>query len=312
MAVYLDIIWALNLLFDSLLLYLTGIILKREIKYWRVLLGGFIGSILILLMITPIHTYTAHPFTKLLFSIWMILIAYGYKRLSFFLKNLLLFYLVTFLMGGALIGTHYFLNFDTELSSSFFLASVKGFGDPISWLYVILGFPIAWYFSKNNIENIEMTKIRYDQIINIKISIDDTTLDFKGLIDSGNGLYDPISKAPVMFVSIKNQMEKVNETIQQLATHPEEIIMGGKPIHEKWENRMRIIPYKVVGQEHQLIIAIKPDQLIIEHNEEWLMVEKGLVSFTAQQLSSDETFQCIVHPKMLTGTKKLHSNIKVS
>ncbi|MEH7084530.1 sigma-E processing peptidase SpoIIGA, partial [Neobacillus drentensis] len=30
--IYLDVIWALNLLFDSLLLYLTAIFLKREIK----------------------------------------------------------------------------------------------------------------------------------------------------------------------------------------------------------------------------------------------------------------------------------------
>lgn len=66
---------------------------------------------------------------------------------------------------------------------------------------------------------------------------------------------------------------------------------------------MRIIPYKVVGREHQLIIAVKPDEILIECEEEILLVEKGLVSFTIQELSSDGAFQCIVHPKMLTGSK---------
>ena len=30
-----------------------------------------------------------------------------------------------------------------------------------------------------------------------------------------------------------------------------------------------------------------------------MLVEKGLVSLTIQQLSSDDSFQCIVHPKMV-------------
>lgn len=275
-------------------------------------MGGFIGSLLILLMITPLHTYSGHPITKLLFSVLMILITFGYKRMSFLLKNLMTFYLVTFLIGGAMIGTHYFLNFDTKLSSSFLLASVKGFGDPISWLFVLLGFPIAWHFSKANFENIEMTKIQYDQIVKVYINIGEKTIVLKGLIDSGNGLYDPISKAPVMFASIKQISDNVNEEILLMANQPEEIIMGNIPIPSDWENRMRIIPYKVVGQEHQLIIAVKPDQIMMEREDEQFIVEKGLVSFTMQQLSSDESFQCIVHPKMLTGIKKQTATIKVS
>ena len=71
---------------------------------------------------------------------------------------------------------------------------------------------------------------------------------------------------------------------------------------------MRIIPYKVVGQEHQLIIAINPKKSLLYQNEETILVEKGLVSFTMQQLSSDDTFQCIVHPKMLTGIRKVMAN----
>ena len=69
---------------------------------------------------------------------------------------------------------------------------------------------------------------------------------------------------------------------------------------------MRIIPYKVMGKEHQLIIAFKPDRLIIkQNNRDVMLVEKGLVSFTMQQLSSDDAFQCIVHPKMVNDGKRI-------
>lgn len=313
MTVYLDVIWALNLLFDSLLLYLTAIFLKRRIQIWRLLAGGFIGSLIILLSFTPLNAYTSHPISKLICSMLMILIAFGFKRLSFFFKALMTLYVSTFLIGGGLMGAHYFIQSDLELSVKVLTSSVKGFGDPISWLFVLIGFPLAWHFARKNVEGMEMTKIQFEQIVNVQLQIDDETLHFKGLVDSGNQLYDPLSKLPVMFVSVKNQSESVPESIGKIAAaDPEQFIMGNQNVPDEWQHRLRIIPCKVVGQEHQLIVAIKPDLILIEHNGVQYLCEKGLVSFTMQQLSADDAFQCIVHPKMLTGPKQQGGSVKVS
>ncbi|PLS06470.1 sigma-E processing peptidase SpoIIGA [Neobacillus cucumis] len=313
MTVYLDVIWALNLLFDSLLLYLTAIFLKRRIQIWRLLAGGFIGSLIILLSFTPLHAYTSHPIAKLICSMFMILIAFGFKRLSFFFKALMTLYVSTFLIGGGLMGAHYFIQSDLELSVKVLASSVKGFGDPISWLFVLIGFPLAWHFARKNVEGMEMTKIQFDQIVNVQLQIENETLHFKGLVDSGNQLYDPLSKLPVMFVSVKNQSESVPESIGKIAAaDPEQFIMGNQKVPDEWQHRLRIIPCKVVGQEHQLIVAIKPDLILIEHNGVQYLCEKGLVSFTMQQLSADDAFQCIVHPKMLTGPKQQGGAVKVS
>ncbi|MBA4537601.1 sigma-E processing peptidase SpoIIGA [Bacillus aquiflavi] len=303
MTVYLDVIWLLNFLFDSLLLYLTATILKRKILLWRVFAGGFVGSLIILLTITPLNTFTGHPISKLCFSIVMILITFGYKRMRYFLTCLMTLYLFTFLIGGALIGVHYFLKFDMKLSSSVMLSSIKGFGDPISWLFVLLGFPIAWHFSKQRLENIEMTKIQFDQLVNVTIFIHECSYQFIGLVDSGNQLYDPLTKIPVMVASLKGERNELPKSIYQIAENPESILTGTMEIPSELENKLRFIPCKVVGQEHQIIVAVKPDHMIIEKDEETLIVKKSLVSFTMQELSADDRFQCIVHPKMLTGFK---------
>ena len=303
---YLDIIWLLNFLFDSLLLYLTAIILKRDIVLWRILIGGFIGSSIIILSITPYNATFSHPFMKLVFSITMVLVVFGYKRIKFFLTGLMTFYLTTFLIGGSLIGIHYFIQFDMNLSTSLFLANVKGFGDPISWLFVVLGFPLAWHFSRKNFERIEVTKIQYDQLVVVEIEFEGNRYTLKGLVDSGNQLYDPITKLPVMFVSIKQIINELPQELKMIAEDAEAVIMGEKSVDSKWENKMRIIPYKVMGKEHQLIIAFKPDRLIIkQNNRDVMLVEKGLVSLTTQQLSSDDSFQCIVHPKMVIDGKRI-------
>ncbi|WP_420491083.1 sigma-E processing peptidase SpoIIGA [Neobacillus vireti] len=310
---YLDVIWALNLLFDSLLLYLTAIFLKRRIQLWRIIAGGFIGSLIILLSFTPLNAYTSHPISKLICSMFMVLIAFGFKRLTFFFKALMTLYVSTFLIGGAIMGAHYFIQSDLELSVKVLASSVKGYGDPISWLFVLIGFPLAWHFARKNVESMEMTKIQFEQIVDVELHIDNETLHFKGLVDSGNQLYDPLSKLPVMFVSVKDQVEAVPESVSKLAAaDPEQFIMGSHDISHEWQHRLRIIPYKVVGQEHQLIVAIKPDLILIEHNGVQYLCEKGLVSFTMQQLSAEDAFQCIVHPKMLTGPKRQGGAVKVS
>ncbi len=58
-----------------------------------------------------------------------------------------------------------------------------------------------------------------------------------------------------------------------------------------------------MGKDHQLIIALKPEKIQMIQNKETITIEKGLVSFTMQELSSDDAFQCIVHPKMLNGIR---------
>lgn len=311
MIVYLDVIWALNLCFDALLLYLTALILKRRVNLWRVFLGGLTGSLLILLMLTPFE-YTGHPVVKLAFSILMVLIVFGFKKLRSFLKCLMAFYMMTFLIGGGLIGAHYFIQFDFDLSTSVALASIKGFGDPISWLFVLLGFPLAWHFSKSNLEGIEMAKIQYDQIVDVFVDFHGVNIQLRGLVDSGNQLYDPITRRPVMIVSIESLPEEFPEEIKRVAENPDLILTGEVTMPAEFESRMKIIPCKVVGQEHQLIIALKPELLKIQSEKETFIVEKALISFTAQKLSSDDNFDCIVHPKMLTGAATQETGVMVS
>ena len=69
MKIYLDVIWLLNFCFDSLLLLLTAFILKRQVKKRRVAAGGFIGSVIVLLMFTPVSPFVVFCLTYLFLSL---------------------------------------------------------------------------------------------------------------------------------------------------------------------------------------------------------------------------------------------------
>ncbi|PFA68965.1 sigma-E processing peptidase SpoIIGA [Bacillus sp. AFS015802] len=298
MTLYLDVIWLLNLLVDFFLLWLTGIILKRQYTLWRIGIGSLIGSIIILLAFSPYAHFAGNPFFKLSFSIVMVYTAFGYRRLRYYVSNLLMFYFVTFFTGGILIGTHYFISFDPSRESSMLLASIRGFGDPISWVFVMLALPFAWYFSKGRVDSIEHVKLQYDQLLEVIIQIEDFHCTVSGLVDSGNQLQDPISKSPVMILSIAEIEGEIPEEMKALCHDVDEIFSGEKHIDTRWSDRMRIVPAQSVGRNSQLLAAIKPDSLILkDHESEWA-IPNGLIAFREEPLAADGHFQAIVHPKM--------------
>ncbi|MCA1053429.1 sigma-E processing peptidase SpoIIGA [Rossellomorea aquimaris] len=300
MTLYLDVIWLLNLFVDFILLWLTGLILKRQYALWRIAVGSLIGSVIIVISFSPFAHVVGNPLVKLLFSLIMVYSAFGFKRFRYYAANLLMFYFVTFLTGGILIGAHYFLTFDPGAETTVLLASIKGYGDPISWVFVMLALPIAWYFSKARMDSVEHVKIQYDQLVDVLVKIGEFEFTVRGLVDSGNQLQDPISKTPVMIVSIEGFKETVPEAVHVLCEEAEDIFSGKRNLEEQWTDRLRIVPAQSVGRNSQLLAAIKPDSIMLkDHESNW--PSSGLIVFRQEPLSADDSFCAIVHPKMTAG-----------
>src|SRR5699024_12655693 len=75
---------------------------------------------------------------------------------------------------------------------------MNGYGDPISWLILCIGFPILWLFSKQRMEAFADEKIVYDEFYAIEIDFNEKTYTTMGFIDSGNQLTDPFTKQPIV------------------------------------------------------------------------------------------------------------------
>ncbi|TLS35251.1 sigma-E processing peptidase SpoIIGA [Pseudalkalibacillus caeni] len=299
MTVYLDVIWFLNFCFDFLLLLLTGLLLKRRMKKRRIMLGAFIASLYVLFLFIPTLSILTLPASKLVYSLAIAWSAFGYYRFRYFIQNWLMFYLVTFLVGGGLMGTHYFLQSDFEIIQGVAVTHSTGFGDPVSWVFVILGFPIIWYFSKQRLDHLEARKIHYDQIANVKINVDGITLEAAGLIDSGNQLHDPISRLPVMILDVSKFASALPAEIVEMAQDYTKL--GENEGTQPWEERIRLIPYRAVGQDNQFMLALKPDLVTIEHSDETINVKKVLIGLSYRTLSGEDEYDCILHPKMMVS-----------
>lgn len=299
MIVYIDVIWLLNFIVDGMLLLLTAYILKRKWYWYRIVFGALIASSIVFISISSYAEIILQPIGKMIFSIFIILITFGFVRLKLFIKTLFIFYFATFMVGGGIVGLHYLFSNQGE---NIITNKLMAFGDPISWLFVIFMLPIVIYYSKKQIEEIEVRKVHYTDLVTVEIELCGEKIILKGLIDSGNSLCDPLTQVPVMILDISVLKSIIPNWLFEKSRMMNNFTFSKKEEEHPIFSKIRLIPYKVVGSDNQLLLAIKSDNLkIIQSNHE-MKITKVLIGLSHTKLSSNNEFDCLLHPKMLQNT----------
>ena len=110
MTIYIDVLFLENLILNSIILYATAIISKIKIKHWKIIISSIMGSVYVVIYyIFRIDLYI-NIISKVFISILMNYIAFSPKSFKLLLKDVLLFYLVSFVFGGAALGMIYIVN----------------------------------------------------------------------------------------------------------------------------------------------------------------------------------------------------------
>ena len=101
MTIYIDVVLIENLLMNYIILYATGIILKIKMKHLRLFFASLIGVIYtIISYISKVQIYS-NFILKFLLSIVIIYVAFNPQKAKNMWKDLLIFYLTSFVFGGA-------------------------------------------------------------------------------------------------------------------------------------------------------------------------------------------------------------------
>lgn len=298
MTIYLDAVWLLNFLLDMMLLMLTQTLAKERSGKVRILLGAAVASLIVpLSLYYPDSILTTVP-GKFFYSLVIILCSFRFYSIRQFGKLLLLFYFTTFSIGGGLIAYHFLLQNPVGFSANGILTMKKGYGDPVSWLFIAIGFPVIWWFTKNRMDKHATDKIRYDQIYTVTIQLKDERHSTTGYIDSGNQLLDPLTKKPVIICDhhfLSNWF--TDEEWKMLKEAQEELDFDNIP--EKWQDRIQLVPFQGVGGKSLFMLTIKPDQLTIYYDQEKIITSKTLIGIQFATLSADASYHCLLHPQII-------------
>src|SRR5690606_31969840 len=117
-----DLVCLLNGLIDYLLLWLTAGIRKQRVKYWRLAFAALIGGLYSTLYLWPDFLFLYTLIGKISISLVMIGIAFGFRQPLTYLRNLRVFYLVCFLVGGGIMALHYALGEDIDVAGGVFFS----------------------------------------------------------------------------------------------------------------------------------------------------------------------------------------------
>lgn len=198
----------INFLFDFLILLSVSLALRRNIKLKKIIIGSVIGSLTTFLLFLNITSFELFIF-KVIVSILMCLITFGYKNYLYTLKNIIFLYFISMVLGGTL----YYLN----IEFSYFHEGLVFYHKEISIniFVLILLSPVIIYIYLKQLKDL---KINYSQYYRVDIVYENKLIKLNGFLDTGNKLVDPISKKPVIVIEENNIKSLKKYTFIPLST----------------------------------------------------------------------------------------------
>lgn len=213
MKMYIDLFFIFNVIMDYIIIMSTNILLKRRTNHIRMILSSLIGGISSLVLFTSLNKIVI----EIVSIVIMVLISFGYKGIRYLINNILYMYILSTLLGGIIY------LFNIKVSNSMFLTYL---------IIIVISIEIMILYIKEN------KKMRSIYNNNYKVDIyfkDREKLSLIGFVDTGNNLYDPYKKRPVIIV------------------------------HNKYikEDKYILVPYHTING-NGLLKCIKPDIIFID------------------------------------------------
>ena len=285
MTIYVDVVLLENLCMNYIILFGTGYIIRLKIKHLRILLSSLIGAIYAILAYAGIFPMYANIFVKIVLSICMVYIAFYPKNIKGMVKELIVFYLVSFALGGCAFALLYIVRpQDIFMKDGVYIGT---YPIKIALLGGIVGFVVTYIAFKVVKTRMTKNELIYDMVIKIK----DKELTTKVMLDTGNMLKDPISNMPVVLVE-KSILYPILP--KELLENSKNILGGdfkeNEDINNEYRTRLRIIPFTSVGKQNGMMLGIKVDEIKIITDVDEVINDNAIVCVYEKEFSKRKKY----------------------
>lgn len=290
MTIYIDVVFIENVVMNYIILLATRMVLKTKLSNLRLIVASSIGAIYsVMAYIVPMQIYS-NFFLKIFLSIIIVYISFNPKNIKTLLKQITVFYLLSFVFGGATFALIYIVKpQEILIKNGLFLGTyplktviLAAF---IGLLLIVVTFKIVkGRLSKNDIYQ------------NISICINGKCITEKAILDTGNMLKEPITGKPVIVVE---HTCFYNVLPKEILNNIEEILGGEfKEIPENIKNeyisRLKLIPFSSLGKQNGMLLGIKPDYIEINEQENVKKVENTIIGIYNKSLTKDGKYRAII------------------
>lgn len=259
--IYIDSVFLINLVMDLFLLTLTSKALKKPAVFLRLLGGSIFGALGYCLMLCL--PKIPEPFRMLpgmlLTAAGMIKLGCKTKGKKELLYGMGYLYTYSFLLGG-------FMLFLIKRSTVFRTYRTSVF------LILFLGY-LGFFLCKKGLEY--QKRKEKNHFCKVTIEGDDNRFSVYALVDTGNGLIDPVSKKPVAVLE---------EAVWQRM--------------KKWmrPEKFKLIPYHSIGREKGILKGYEVDGIQIEEEMGKKQLDHVIIAVFEGKVSAKGNYQMILPP----------------
>lgn len=295
MTIYIDIVLIENLIMNYIILFTTAVVLKIKVNHIKLILASLLGAGYSIIAYMGIIKVYSSIILKIILSVLIIYIAFNPQNIKKMCKDLLLFYLVSFVFGGAAFALIYIIKPQNILmKNGLFLGTYTlktvMLGAIVAFCIIIGAFAII----KNKIS-------KKDMFCEIEILINQKKIKTKAMIDTGNMLKEPITNVPVIVV----------EHILLYSCMPKEIlnnlkeIMGGDfknipcDIQEKYISKLKLIPFSSLGKQNGMLIGIRPEYVKVITDEQEKINKNVIIGIYEKSLTKKGEYQALIGIELL-------------
>ena len=265
MTIYIDVVFLENLVMNSIILVASGIILKKKMKWIRIILASSLGAIYTIIGYISVLEIYSNLILKVILSILIIYIAFNPQTVKQLWKDLLIFYLTSFVFGGVAFALIYVVKpQDILMKNGLFLGTYPLktvlLAAIVAFIIIIAAFAIVkTKFSKK------------DMFCDVEVELNNKIIKTRAMIDTGNLLKEPITNTPVIVLEHTLLYECVpKEILDNL-----ESILGGElvkipeEVRNEYISKLKLIPFVSLGKQNGMLVGIKADSLkIIQDDQE--------------------------------------------
>ena len=287
-----------NFIINFFILYLNKLFLKIDSKNTKIILGSLVASIYSLVFFYPATYFLSRPIFKLLFSMLLIRISFKYYNLKIFLKELLGFYIISFIFAGATLGAYY-----TSSNLSTILNKKIDVFDGFPVIYLILGVTASIFIGKITFTCFNQRSIKANYIADVLIKYRGKQIIIKALIDTGHSLINPFTGDSVMVVEYEVLKKILPESVNELIIENDksdfknmELILTSL----QDEIKLTMIPYNSVGK-HGILFAFKPDSVNVYYMDKEIIMDNILVGIYSGFLSKEMGYSGLLHYELIDG-----------
>lgn len=280
--VYIDSLFLLNLLLDYLLLRIAARICGQYVSVLRLALGAMFGAGYAVCAFLPGGGWLTQPLIKMMAGMLLCLIAFGGRKRLLRLTGV--FFVCSCALGGgvlmvSLLGNSGFTYPNgipaTGLDVKVLLLSAAGIYFVLTLCARCLG---------------RYSKLRRE-IVPVTLVLEGRSVKVDALVDTGNTLSDPLSDARVMIAEWEavRSLFSGHVLVEENALR-EPVACAGVLSQILGEGRVRLLPYRAVGVETGLLLAIRVDQALIGGQ----VTERVLVALCPGKLAANGNYTALI------------------